>query len=233
MKIVELKNKLKHLFYLIISSVIFTGCYLSEKKDVVIIKSKNLDYNINIVNIPTDTISFNNSNLSFINGIYYLKNKTYSGTVYKELNGYKIKTYSTVFKGKLHGIYRSFHENGHPYEIRNYKDNISLGKQIGYWKNTGKLKFEYNYYYNKKEGIQKGWYSNGNIAYVYNYKNDKQEGFQQAWRYNGSLYRNFEVKNGIRYGLQKAKSCYQLEDEEFKNLLETNSKQSLTNKQTL
>ncbi|MEH6407117.1 MAG: hypothetical protein V7767_07540, partial [Leeuwenhoekiella sp.] len=78
---------------------------------------------------------------------------------------------------------------------------------------SGNLKFEYNYYNQKKEGIQKSWYKTGEPFYVYNYKNDRQEGMQQAWRINGSLYRNFEARNGSRYGLQKSISCTELSNE--------------------
>ncbi|WP_430409535.1 toxin-antitoxin system YwqK family antitoxin [Kordia sp.] len=194
---------------LILSSLI--GCK-PENEHTVGKEVTVFNYTINTSDIPKDTVAFSNPKLLFINGIYYLNNVTYSGIIYKELKGNKIKTFSSVLNGKLHGTFKSFHENNTIYEIRNYKNNVSLGKQTGYWQTTGKLKFEYNYFNDKKEGIQKSWYSNGNIAYIYNYRDDKQDGFQKAWRQNGSLYRNFQVKNGIRYGLQKSKSCATIQD---------------------
>tara|TARA_R110000868_G_scaffold162251_1_gene393317 strand:+ start:393 stop:1091 length:699 start_codon:yes stop_codon:yes gene_type:complete len=163
--------------------------------------------------IITDTIAFTNPNLEYVNGKYLLNNTPFSGVVYKVLKGFKVATYSSVLNGQLHGIYKSFYPNGNPYEIREYKLGLSVGKHTGYWENTGELKFEYNYDNQKKEGYQKSWYASGNLAYVYNYKNDKFEGLQQAWRENGSLYRNFVVKNGVNYGLQKSKSCYEVSNE--------------------
>ncbi|PNW26539.1 toxin-antitoxin system YwqK family antitoxin [Formosa algae] len=171
------------------------------------------DYFIDVSAIPIDTIAFTNSNLTYINGLYLLQNKPYSGIVYTVLKGYDVKTYSSVLNGKLHGTYRSFYDNGKPYEIRYYRNGLAIGTHVAYWKSNGNLKFEYNYYDQKKEGSHKNWFENGNLSYSYRYKNDRLFGLQQAWRINGSLYRNFIVKNGVRYGLQKAKSCYELSNE--------------------
>tara|TARA_R110000868_G_scaffold97396_3_gene267793 strand:+ start:63149 stop:63724 length:576 start_codon:yes stop_codon:yes gene_type:complete len=175
-----------------------------------------INYEIDTSGIPKDTIDFNAPGLTYKNGRYYLSGEKYSGIVHKKQIGFNIVTYSSVYKGMLHGTYRSYYSNGKVFERRMYKNNLSLGKQVGYWEETGNLKFEYNYYNDKKEGEQKSWYANGALAYSYHYKDDKQEGLQQAWRQNGSLYRNFEVHNGIRYGLQKTTTCYELEAEEIK-----------------
>jgi hypothetical protein len=197
-------------YLLVLFFLVLTGCNMGKKDGF---NTEAFNFPINTTWITNDTIDFSNPKVSFINGIYYLNNKAYSGIVFKELKGFKVKTYSSVLNGKLHGKYQSFYENGKPYEIRNYKNNVSFGMQLGYWKSTGVLKFKYNYINDKKEGLQKSWYDNGELAYVYNFKNDKQDGLQQAWRKNRSLYRNYVVKNGGRYGLQKAKSCFELEDE--------------------
>ncbi|MDB2385079.1 hypothetical protein N9V96_01255 [Polaribacter sp.] len=208
-------NRIYWKFFLLgVVFLVFTSCE-TKKTTPLETKNKSFNYSIDTTNIPKDTIDFKNQNVSQINGIYYYNNELYSGIVYKELKGFKVKTYSSVLNGKLHGEYRSYYENGNLYEIRNYKNNTSSGKQFGYWKNSNILKFEYNYFNNKKEGLQKCWYANGNIAYIYNYKNDNQDGFQKAWRLNGSLYRNFEVKNGVRYGFQRSKSCYEISDGEI------------------
>ncbi|MBU3011417.1 hypothetical protein KO506_08385 [Polaribacter vadi] len=210
------KNELSNFIYIItVCFFILISCQ-TKKNNILKAEDKKEDSFTEIINIPKDTIDFKNPNVSLTNGIYYLNDKKYSGIIYKEQKGFKVKTYSSVFNGKLNGIYRSFYANGNPFEIRSYKENVSVGNHFGYWKDSKKLKFSYNYQNNKKEGFQKSWYSNGNIAFIYNYKNDKQDGFQKAWRLNGSLYRNFQVKNGIRYGLQRSKSCYEVENEEIK-----------------
>ncbi|GAB3017714.1 hypothetical protein GCM10027284_40990 [Cyclobacterium sediminis] len=175
-----------------------------------------LNYKVDTSGIPRDTIDFNAPGLSYKNGYYYLSGEKYSGIVHKNQIGFNIVTYSSIYLGMLHGSYRSYYPSGKLFEIRMYRNNLSVGKQLGYWEETGNLKFEYNYYNDKKEGEQKSWYADGSLAYTYHYKDDKQEGLQQAWRKNGSLYRNFEVHNGTRYGLQKTTICYELEDEKIK-----------------
>ncbi|MDO6439712.1 hypothetical protein Q4534_19960 [Cyclobacterium sp. 1_MG-2023] len=175
-----------------------------------------LNYEIDTSGIPRDTIDFNAPGLTYKNGYYYLSGEKYSGIVHKKQIGFNIVTYSSVYQGMLHGSYSSYYPSGELFETRRYRNNLSIGKQLGYWEETGSLKFEYNYYNDKKEGEQKSWYADGSLAYTYHYKDDKQEGLQQAWRQNGSLYRNFEVQNGTRYGLQKTTTCYELEDEKLK-----------------
>jgi antitoxin component YwqK of YwqJK toxin-antitoxin module len=176
-------------------------------------KDEVLDYSIDITAIPKDTIKYSQPNLVYVNGEYLLDNEPYSGIIYKVLKGYNVSTYSSVLNGKLHGTYKSFYASGKPYEIRKYRNGLSVGKHIGYWESTRKLKFEYNDYEQKKEGVQKSWYADGRLAYAYHYKDDSLDGLQQAWRENGSLYRNFVVKNGVSYGLQKSKTCYEVSDE--------------------
>ena len=173
------------------------------------------DYSIDTTNIPNDTVNLTDKGVSYENGLYFLNGQKYSGILIQKLKGYNIKTYSSILNGMRHGTYKSFYEDGKPYEIRQYKNNFSVGKQYGYWEN-GQIRFEYNYYNEKKEGIQKNWYADGKPYYVYNYKNDKLEGLQQAWRENGTLFRNFEVKNGKNYGLQLSKTCFEVSDEKVK-----------------
>lgn len=178
--------------------------------------SGELNYKIDTSGIPRDTIDFNAPGLTYKNGYFYLSGEKFSGIVHKIQIGYNIVTYSSIYQGMLHGPYRSYYPSGKLFESRMYRNNLSVGKQLGYWEETGNLKFEYNYYNDKKEGEQRSWYADGTLAYRYHYKDDKQEGPQQAWRENGSLYRNFEVHNGTRYGLQKTTTCYALENEKIK-----------------
>jgi antitoxin component YwqK of YwqJK toxin-antitoxin module len=189
-------------------TLLLGSCHKTIKKEIS--ENQVLDYSIDTTAIPNDTIDFQDPRVSYVNGIYFFKDKKFSGILRKVLRGYNVKTYSSLLNGQLHGTYRSFYENGQRYEVRRYKNNLSLGKQYGYWEGSGQMKFEYNYYNEKKEGLQKNWYYNGDPNYVYNYKNDRQDGLQQAWRSNGSLYRNFIVKEGVRYGLQNSFSCYEV-----------------------
>lgn len=171
------------------------------------------NYN-DVSTIIQDTIAYTNPSLTYVNGEYLLENEPYSGIVFEVIKGFQVESYSSVKNGQLHGKYISFYASGKPYEIREYSNGLSVGEHLGYWENSGNLKFEYHYDLEKKEGSQKNWYSDGSTAYNYTYKDDHLDGLQQAWRENGSLYRNFVVKNGMNYGLQRSKTCYEVSDEQ-------------------
>jgi antitoxin component YwqK of YwqJK toxin-antitoxin module len=176
---------------------------------------KAIDFTIDTTLIPHDTVFVHDKMLALENGIYWYSNKKYAGII-KELypNG-KLKKQFSVYQGMLHGTYKSFYENEKPWEIRSYKNNLSTGKHYGFWVETGKPKFEYTYYEERKEGLQRKWYINGSPFLALNYVNDHEEGLQKGWRENGKPFLNYEVKDGFVYGLQKAALCYSLKDEKF------------------
>lgn len=175
------------------------------------------DYLVDTSGIPTDTILVTDKDVTLVNGLYQYNNNLFSGIV-KELypNG-KLKKQLSVYKGMLHGTYKSYYEDGIPWEIRSYKNNLSTGKHCGFWAESGYPHFEYNYYEERMEGVQKKWYKSGKPFLSLNYANDREDGLQQGWRENGKLYLNYVAKEGYRYGLQKAALCYTLRDEKIKN----------------
>ncbi len=175
------------------------------------------DYTIDNANIPYDTLLISDKKISLNNGIYFAENKKYSGIIKELYTDGKVKTYSSIFQGKLHGLYKSFYPDGSPFEVRQYKNNLSTGRHYGYWPAGHKLKFDYNYFEEKREGLQKKWYKNGKPYLFANFKNDHEEGLQQGWRENGKLFLNYVVKDGHSYGLQQSALCYTLIDQEMKS----------------
>jgi antitoxin component YwqK of YwqJK toxin-antitoxin module len=170
--------------------------------------------------ILSDTVLISDSNLSSVNNIYLYGSKIFSGVVNEFYANGIMKKQITIYQGMLHGTYRSFYEDGKPWEIRNYKNNLSNGKHVGYWPESGNQKFEYNYDEEKMQGLQKKWYKSGKPYLFLNYSNDREDGLQQGWRENGKLYLNYVAKDGYRYGLQKAALCYSLRDEKIINVTE-------------
>jgi antitoxin component YwqK of YwqJK toxin-antitoxin module len=193
--------------------IIIGSCQNAQKK---LETTDFKDFNIDISLIPNDTINSNDKKLSLVNGIYWYNNKKYAGIIIELYPNGNLKKQFSVYQGMLHGMYRSFYENKMPWEIRSYKNNLSTGKHFGYWPITGNPKFEYSYYEEKMEGLQKKWYPNGRPYLSLRYANDHEEGLQQGWRDNGKLFLNYEAKDGFRYGLQKATLCYTLKDEQVK-----------------
>lgn len=79
------------------------------------------------------------------------------------------------------------------------------------------MKFDFSYFNDKREGLQKQWYESGSPYCFLMYKNDNEDGMQKAWRENGKPYIYYEVKDGRRYGLQKSNLCYTLKDQKLKS----------------
>ncbi|MFP5041731.1 toxin-antitoxin system YwqK family antitoxin [Parasediminibacterium sp. JCM 36343] len=185
----------------------------NQNKESVIAKSYLVDTSV----IPRDTVFVTDKNVSRVNGLYQYKNNPFSGIIKELYDNGKVKKQLSVYQGMLHGTYRSYYEDGKPWEIRSYKNNLSTGKHYGFWAVSGNRHFEYNYYEEKMEGLQKKWYKSGKPLLFLNYVDDREEGLQQGWRENGKLYLNYVAKDGYRYGLQKSALCYTLRNEKIKS----------------
>ena len=175
------------------------------------------DYTIDTTGIPHDTVLGSDKRLSSVNGIFMLGSRNYSGILKVLYPNGTVKTYASVLQGMLHGRYKSFYENGHSYEVRLYKNNLSTGRHYGYWPEGKMLKFDYTYFEEKKEGLQRRWFKNGKPYLFTNYTDDHEDGLQQGWRENGKLYLNYVAKDGHRYGLQQSALCYTLINQKIKS----------------
>ena len=183
-------------------------------------KENNKNYVVYTTCIPHDTVIMPNNKLSYVNNIYFKEGKKFSGIIEEFYSNGIMKKQFSIYQGMLYGIYKSYFEDGKPWEIRNYKNNLSTGKHYGFWAESGNRKFEYNYYEEKMEGLQKKWYKSGKPYLFLNYSNDREDGLQQGWRENGKLYLNYVAKDGYRYGLQKAALCYTLREGKIINEIE-------------
>ena len=70
-----------------------------------------------------------------------------------------------------------------------------------YYKENGKLKYDYNFKNNKLHDIQYDYYKNGNLWHIENYKHDKQHGEQKRYYKNGELEYHWICNNGNREGI--------------------------------
>ncbi len=206
-----LPNKIIH-FSCFLGLLLSLGC--TEKKEKV---EQTISFSeVDVSNVPMDTVSAIDSSLFLDNGIYYYYNKPFSGFIKEVYENGESKTIGSFYQGMQHGITKTFYPNGSLRDSRSYRENISYGRHYGYWHN-GNMKFDYTYYFDKREGIQKQWYESGSAYAFLNFKDDREHGLQQAWRENGKPYINYEAKDGFRYGLQKSSLCYTLEDEKVKS----------------
>ena len=197
-------------FAFLILYIFSFGC--SQQKDF---KNINIIEKVDVSVIPNDTIFQNDSSLKLQNGVYYRKNKPYSGFIKDVYESDTIKYVGSYFNGNQHGTTKTFFPNGKLETLRNYRNGLAYGQHLGYWQN-GNKKFDFIYFDDKREGKQKQWYESGSQYCELCYSNDQENGMQKAWRENGKLYINYEVKDGIRYGLQKSALCYTLKNEQLK-----------------
>ena len=189
-----------------------TNGTLNEIENETVRQQQKFEDAVDISKIPNDTITTSNPDFSIQNGLFYYKDKKYSGILKKLHPRVNMTAYTSVYEGKRHGGYSSFYDSGAPFETKQYKNNRVTGRHLVYWRN-GLLKAKYFYYDGKMEGTQKKWYADGSPYYVFNYKNGKREGKQQAWRTSGKLQINNEIINGRTYGLNRASLCFNLDNE--------------------
>ncbi|MDP5062617.1 MAG: hypothetical protein NWP64_11920 [Maribacter sp.] len=189
----------------------------NDIEDIVIDKAalhaQNVDADIDLTGVPSDTISDTNPNYSIKNGLFYFQGKKYSGILKKYHPRVEMIAYTSVYEGKRHGPYSSYYDTGALFETKQYKHNRVMGRHYIYWRN-GSLKADNWYYNGKMEGTQKKWYANGSPFYVFNYTNGKRDGKQQAWRTSGQLQINSEIINGRTYGLNRASLCFNVTNEQ-------------------
>lgn len=176
--------------------------------------------------IPLYTISSVDSNLTLVNGIYFLREVPFSGFIKEVYETGGVKSMASYFLGMQEGLTKTFYASGKARDIRSYKENVAYGRHVGYWEN-GNIKFDFYYYFDKREGLQKQWYESGSPYAFLTFKDDREEGMQQAWRENGKPYINYVVKDGFRYGLQKSSLCYSLNDEKIKSAVLPNEEIAL------
>jgi hypothetical protein len=98
-------------------------------------------------------------------------------------------------EGKLHGVYKSWYEDGAPRGEGNYED----GKKQGVcksWYEDGTPRSEWNYKDGKVQGVCKEWYYNGTPKFEWNYKDGKNHGVCKDWSVNGKLTRECNYEEG-------------------------------------
>jgi len=166
---------------------------------------------VDVSSVPADSIDVAHPGLSLQNGLYFLNGRPFSGYVRESGAGGHPQRVASYYRGKQHGLTRTFYANGALRDVRSYKDNVGYGRHFGYWE-SGNIKFDFLYFNDRREGAQKQWYRSGKPYAFLTFRDDREFGMQQAWRESGRLYINYEVRDGIRYGLQKSALCATIEN---------------------
>ena len=119
-----------------------------------------------------------------------------SGILFEE------KLYKDYPQRVLHGLHRTWHRNGKPWEERTYKDGLLHGRCRSRNAN-GKLLVESEM--TAGTGILKAYHANGIPATECPYKDGKKHGNCRAWYKNGSLLEDTAYENGKFEGWSR---CY-------------------------
>ena len=167
-----------------------------------------------------NSLTINQDSLNLIPevGLVYYLGKPFTGTGVSYLEGTKKATQIDYLKGKKHGFYRKWFDNG----VLSFESEYLDGKKHGYtktWWANSNMRSEANFEKGIANGVQKEWYKSGMKFKVRNLVDGKEKGLQKSWRENGTLYNNYEAKNGRIFGMKRATLCYDLDDEkvQYKN----------------
>ena len=166
--------------------------------------------------IPAVEIATNDVDLERKNGLFYLKNELFSGTIIEKYPNDQIKKTTACFKGERFGKMLLWYADGRLAQTRFYRKNQKHGTHKGFWPN-GEPKFVYHFINGKYEGEYKEWHSNGKLFKLQHFENGIEIGSQQAWEATGKVKFNYVVREGRRYGLVGTKTCEKVENPYSKN----------------
>ena len=188
----------------IIWMVIVIGCS-TDSKTTVHDTPRLQALPVSVTILSTDTA------LQLLNGIWYYRQKPFSGTIETYRAGGKLYTQQGFYLGKEEGMAVSYYENGHKDAVRYYHLGEKDSVHNGWWPN-GQPRFEYHFKMGVYDGDFKESYESGKpMKYIVYAAGKEQQG--KGWRENGKTYMSFVVRNGRLYGLINPNLCYSLKNE--------------------
>jgi len=107
-------------------------------------------------------------------------------TVFYDTGMKKVREEKMILNGKIHGIYKRWHENGMICEETLYSQGIINGKQY-YYSINGKLSHAFNYKEGVLHGKQFSYHSNSILASKSNYCNGTRIGENVSYYPSGAL----------------------------------------------
>ncbi|GAB2810068.1 toxin-antitoxin system YwqK family antitoxin [Ferruginibacter profundus] len=153
--------------------------------------------------------------LKMVNGVLYLKDSLYNGTVFSLYpNTTDTAAIMNFSNGKEDGVWKKNYADKTPEEIRTFKEGKKVGAYLAWWPN-GKKKLQYEFKDGEYNGTCYEWNENGQLTKEANYKAGYEDGLQKIFYNNGKIHSNFMVVNGRRYGLLGTKNCINVSDSIF------------------
>lgn len=188
-----------------ILACLFLGCHhnnLQSPKDTSPAQS---------IVIPSMVVRSTDSALHLVNGVWYYKQKLFSGCIETYFPSGQLRSKQSFYQGKEEGLLSTYYENGNKDTRRYYHAGEKDSTNQGWWPN-GNPSFEYHFKNGVYEGDFKEWYTSGKpLKHLVYCNGEEQSG--TGWRENGKVYMSFVVKDGRLYGLINPNLCYSLKNE--------------------
>lgn len=105
-------------------------------------------------------------------------------------------------KGKRHGLFKDYHENGQLLQTLNYEDNFLEGEALQYHLN-GQKALQAFFQKGKKEGCWKQFNNKAILIRLIHFQRDLEHGQELLYNDNGQLCGENEYKNGFLDGFQR------------------------------
>jgi antitoxin component YwqK of YwqJK toxin-antitoxin module len=160
-------------------------------------------------------ISDTTTGLKAVNGILYLNDTLFNGTVVSIFTGTADTGAIMNFKnGAEDGVWKKFFPNKMPEETRQFDAGKKIGEYLAWWPN-GNKKLQYRFKEGEYDGTCYEWNESGQLVKEANYKAGHEDGLQKIFYDNGKIHSNFMVIKGRRYGLLGTKNCVNVSDSIF------------------
>jgi antitoxin component YwqK of YwqJK toxin-antitoxin module len=156
---------------------------------------------------PQATVHTTIGECQAVNGILYLHQQPFTGTLYQLYPGTGdtalLQSYAA---GKEHGLWKRFYPDGRLQSSRTFDHGHKTGIYTTWWK-SGLLQQQYHFEEDEYEGACYEWNEQGVLIKEMHYHQGHEEGSQQLFYNNGKIRANYTIINGRRYGLLGTKNC--------------------------
>lgn len=150
------------------------------------------------------------------NGVVYLANKPFSGTLFSLFPTTSDTTDVVGYlDGRAHGVWRQFYPGSKRRQQRVYNRGEKTGEYVAWWEN-GQKQLHYHFVNDEYEGTCREWNEAGVLIQEMNYQSGHEAGPQKLFYNDGKVRANYTIINGRRYGLLGTKNCVNVSDSVFR-----------------
>ena len=168
--------------------------------------------------MPVSILAETMSDLIWNNGLYYKKGtkNPFNGKITGKIRG-------SFIKGKKHGKWTRYYNNGKLFSISNYYLGLKNGEWVTFNKN-GQYIEKGKYKNNLEDGHWVRFFENGEVNYRGKFMNGKKTGLWESYYYNGQLEYKGNFKKGKKNGVWEYYLSNGIKDNEFSGIYKNGNK---------